>query len=339
MKRLIVLAAAAITMAACCGETHIPKAEDYRTSDPAVEKLLQHIRRKWGTGELNSVMVVKDGKKVVEYYDACYGPDFLNICWSASKTFTATAVGLAVEEGLISLDSSIVCYLKPEQLPEHVSDTLKGITIHNLLRMSSGIKTDPIGPIGSGELQNPTKVTLEKGFNFYPGDCYRYNSFNTYLLGVAVSNVTGEDLCDYLEPRLFKPLGIKNYHWDYSSEGYRCGGWGLYISTESLAKMGLLFLQKGVYNGKRILSEEWVEKATSAQIYQNPERIGEDDRTSGYGYQMWCNSVGGSRLDGAHGQWSFILPDYNAVIVVTGNCNGTNYEMMGVWEHILPLVK
>ena len=341
---------AAVSVVTACSGTgrHLPKAEGYRNDDPAVDSMLCAIRRVHSTGELNSIMLVKDGKKILEYYDCCYGPDFMNICWSASKTFTATAVGFAVQDGLMEVKGHLVDYLKPEQLPQVVSDTLAGLTVYDLLRMSSGLKTDPIGETGSCELKNPALAVLNAGFENLPGEKYRYNSHNTYLLSVAVSNVTGRSLTEYLEEKLFKPLDIRKYHWDVSAEGYNMGGWGLYLPTESMAKMGLFMLNKGVWEGKRLLNEEWFDEATKAQIRQyygkgySEERIASlqnNESNMGYGYQVWMNTHGGFRLDGAHGQFVFVLPEENAVIVLTGNTKDTAPEMEAVWKYLLPLVQ
>lgn len=349
MKKSFVILASAVLLAGCSGiGSHLPKSAEYRTEDPAVDSMLQSIRLIWATSELNSIMVVKDGKKILEYYDCCYGPDFMNICWSASKTFTATAVGFAVQDGLLDVKGRLVDYLKPEQLPRDVSDTLAGLTLYDLLRMSSGLKTDPIGQTSCGKLKTPALTVLESGFENMPGEKYRYNSMNTYLLGVAVSNVTGMALEDYLNEKLFKPLDIRKYHWDKSAEGYNTGGWGLYLPTESLAKMGIFMLNRGVWNGKRLLNDEWFDEATKVQIRQyhgkgySEERIAglqDNDFNMGYGYQVWMNSVGGFRLDGAHGQFVMVLPEHNAVIVLTGNVGNTGPEMEAIWQYLLPLVE
>lgn len=350
MKNLLPLSLVLLAaLTGCCGVgSHLPKAPEYRTEDPAVDSMLQLIRTVQGTGELNSIMVVKDGKKILEYYDCCYGPDFMNICWSMSKTFTATAVGFAVQDGLLNVRDRLVDHLREDQLPDSISDTLATLTLYDLLRMSSGLKIDPIGASGSGKISEPLKEVLAAGFENMPGEKYRYNSHNTYMLSAVVTNVTGRTVADYLDEKLFKPLGIRKYHWDVSREGYNMGGWGLYMPTESLAKMGLFMLGRGVWNGKRLLDEAWFDEATVAQIRQyhgkgySEEKIASlqnNESNMGYGYQVWMNTVGGFRLDGAHGQFVMVLPEYDAVIVLTGHCNNTAPEMAAIWQYLLPLVK
>ncbi len=344
MKRILTLLATAAVLASCCcgpksDTDHLKRADDFGRIDDGIQAYFEDLRAIHSTSELNSVMVLKDGEILAEYYDNCYGPDFRNICWSASKTFTSTAIGFAIQDGLLSLDDKLVDFLNEDQLPETVSDTLAGLSVYDLLRMSSGLKLDPIGDTGSGRLETSTRTVLEGGFVFEPGAKYRYNSHNTYLLSVIVTNVTGKSLSEYLEEKLFDELGIRNYSWDTSREGYDMGGWGLYITTEGLAKMGQFYLQKGQWNGKQLLDPGWFDLAMSAQIYQKGGPVEGDDRASGYGFQMWVNSVGGgARLDGAHGQWVLICPDKNAVIVVTENVNNTPPALKAIWKDIYELI-
>lgn len=111
------------------------------------------------------------------------------------------------------------------------------------------------------------------------------------------------------------------------------GGWGLYITTEALAKMGQFFLQKGEWKGKQLLNKEWMEQAMTAQIYQNGEAVPDDDHANGYGYQMWIGTHNSARFDGAHGQWVIVCPDKNAVIVITQHTNAR--KMIGnVWTRL-----
>lgn len=337
MKKISIILAALLAISACCGTVtdtqHLKRAENYGALDEGVESYLHDLRLCGSTHELNSVMVLKDGEILQEYYDNCYGPDFRNICWSASKTFTATAVGFAVQDGLFGINDKVVDLIPSEMLPDNVSDTLASLDVYNLLRMSSGLKKDAISVIGAGDMETPTKNILSEGFAFAPGEKYKYNSFNTYLLSVIVTNATGKLVEDYLQEKLFRHMGIRNYHWDVSAEGYNMGGWGLYITTEALAKMGQFFLQKGEWKGKQLLNKEWMEQAMTAQIYQNGEADPNDDHANGYGYQMWVCTHNAARFDGAHGQWVFICPDKNAVIVITQHTNARKM-ISKVWTRL-----
>jgi len=337
MKRIHTIILAALLFGACCNtpvkDTPIQKAEDFGRLDSAITEYFQDLRMSKSTDELHSVIVLKDGKMLAEYYDTGYGPDFLNICWSASKTFTATALGFAVQDGLVSVHDKLVDILPEDKLPDTISDTLKTLDLYNLLRMSSGL-IDDIDGIGSLRTQHPCKEGLSKGFTFMPGDHYQYCSLNTYLISVVVTTVTGKTVSEYLEEKLFQPLGIKNYHWDKCNEGYDMGGWGLYITTRSLAKMGQFFLQDGCWNGKQLLDKDWIDQMRTAQIYQNGDTINEPDHNQGYGYQMWLCTHGCYRLDGAHGQWIIICPEKNAVIAITQMCSKTRKMIQDIWPTI-----
>lgn len=339
MKKIFIILAAFCALTSCTqvqsDTKHLRRADDFGRIDGSIHAYLEGLRGVHGTGELNSLMVLKDGEVLAEYYDNCYGPDFRNICWSASKSFTSTAIGFAIQDGLLTLDSKLVDFLDEDMLPETISDTLAGLNVYDLLRMASGLRLDPIGDTGSGRLKNPTRTVLEGGFKFAPGTQYAYNSHNTYFLSVIVTKVTGKLVSEYLQEKLFDELGIRNYVWEVSAEGYEMGGWGLYITTEGLAKMGQFYLQKGKWNGKQLLNEEWCDQAMGIQIIQKGEIEPENERGCGYGYQMWKNTVGGgARFDGAHGQFVLICPDKNAVIVLTGNTTKPYDAIKYVWSEI-----
>lgn len=282
--------------------------------------------------ELHALMVVKDGEVVYEKWDHGYGPDHLHVMWSASKTFTATAVGFAVQDGLLDVTDKVVDFFTPEELPEVRSDRLKKMTVHDLLIMSSGFKDDCIGRADSGEDFDWAAATLASEIVFEPGSRFEYNSMNTYLLSVIVSRVTGKRVDEYLEDKLFSPLGIENYMWKQSPQGYSAGGWGLYMRTEDFAKMGLFMLRKGVWNDKRLLNEEWFDEAMSAQIMQyagqglTPDDVAKmtpDAWNQGYGYQMWMCPEGGCRLDGAWAQLCVLYPEKDLVIAVQAHSDNT----------------
>ena len=181
-----------------------------------------------------------------------------------------------------------------------------------------------------------------------PGTFYTHNSLGTYMLSAIVQKVTGEKVVDYLYPRLFRPLGIVNARWQESPQGINTGGWGLYLKTEDLAKMGQLFLQKGNWNGQQILPEEWVKEASACQVPSLPAGMKPEmlkkakmsaktsDWLQGYGYQMWRCRHNAYRADGANGQYILVLPDKDAVIAVTANIPDMQAELNLIWKYLLP---
>jgi CubicO group peptidase (beta-lactamase class C family) len=169
------------------------------------------------------------------------------------------------------------------------------------------------------------------------------------MLSAIVQKYTGEKLTDYLYPRLFRPLGINNVNWAESAQGINTGGWGLYLKTEDLAKMGQMLLQKGKFNGMQVVPQWWVEEASKAQVQSVMAGINSDmisqlpddfaktsDWLQGYGYQMWRCRHNAFRADGANGQYIIVIPDKNAVVVTTANITDMQEEINLIWKHILP---
>ena len=343
MKRSVLVLAAAFCLAACAPkEAHLPRNGNSGVNTAAFDQLFLDANLVGSTNEMHGVVVLKDGEVIYEKYDPAHSADMKHALWSGSKTFTATAVGLAADDGLLSVDDPVIKFFDASELPAEPSDSLRAMTIWNLLTMSSGFRHDILGETEALAVKNPTYYMLHDSFSFYPGEMFSYNSMNTYLLSVIISKVTGKKLVDYVAERLFKPMGISDFYWKESAEGYNMGGWGLFLRTEDLAKMGQLFLNKGKWNGKQLVSETWIDEAMSVQIMQpRNERPGwpvQEDWVAGYGYQMWRCDNGTFRIDGAWGQWAVISPEKNVVIAV--NCLSQNgqdvlrYVMKDIYDKI-----
>ena len=342
MKRLIVLAAIALLAASCgSGNGPLPRGKASAALDDAFAAYLAAVEE--CKEELHSVMVVQHGKVLEEKF---FVPDTAHVLHSVSKTFTSTAVGFAISEGLLSLDDKIVD-LFPDSVPVNASDTLKRVTVRNLLTMNSGHGTDPTRLIRSGD-DDWIKGFMEWPIEFEPGTCYCYNSLGTYLLSAAVQEVTGEKVVDYLDTRLWKPLGIEKPVWQESPAGINTGGWGLFLHTEDLAKMGLCLLNGGKFGGNQVIPADWVREMSASQVPSCPagmnlsqvEGSGLDPETSdwiqGYGYQMWRCRHGAFRADGAYGQYIIVLPEQDAVVVTTAQIGNMQEEIDLIWDNLLP---
>ncbi len=344
MKRIVLLLS--VVLAASCAGTPgpLPRAKASASLDEAFASYLQAVAD--SAEDLHSVMVLQHGRVLEEKF---FVPDTAHILNSVSKTFTSTAVGFAITEGLLHLDDKIVD-LFPESLPDHVSDTLARVTIRHLLTMNSGHGTDPTYSIRSGE-GDWVKGFMEWPLQYEPGTCYCYNSLGTYVLSAAVQKVTGQKVVDYLDSRLWQPLGIEKPFWQESPAGINTGGWGLFLKTEDLAKMGQLLLQGGKWNGKQILPAEYVAEATRAQVPCQPSWIRADkvaesgltpensDWVLGYGYQIWRCRHNAYRADGAGGQYIIVIPEKDAVVVNTAALQDMQAELNLVWDYILPALK
>ncbi|MDU4697070.1 MAG: serine hydrolase [Paenibacillus sp.] len=282
--------------------------------------------------ELHSLMLVRHGHVAVEGWWAPYGPDLPHMLFSLSKSFTSTAIGMAVQEGKLSVDDPVVSFF-PEDAPKDISPNLAAMRIKHLLMMGTGHAVDTMGPLAEAKDGNWVKAFLALPVEHEPGTVFVYNTGATYILSAILQQVTGETLLQYLQPRLFEPLGIANPTWESCPRGINTGGFGLKVTTEDIAKFGQLYLQKGLWQGERLLDESWVDAATSKQISNGDG--GDSDWAQGYGYQFWRCRHGIYRGDGAFGQFCIVLPEQEAVLAMTSGTNDLQGVLNGVWEHLL----
>jgi hypothetical protein len=157
----------------------------------------------------------------------------------------------------------------------------------------------------------------------------------TFMLSALIQQTSGVRLTEYLEPRLFEPLGIAQYVWHRNTDGFDTGGWGLEVTTDAIGRFGLLYLQGGVWEGRQLLSPGWVEQATAKQVENGP---GDSDWNQGYGYQFWRCRHGAYRADGAFGQFCVIHPDLDLVVVTTAAMDDLGEGIQSIWDEILPAV-
>ncbi len=288
-----------------------------------------------GITEFHSFMIIRHGKVVAEGWWDPFRPDLKHTLYSASKSFTSTAVGLAVSENKLSIDDKLISFF-PEYLPDSVSPYLAELEIRDMLSMSTGQRRE-----SSTMNDEWVKAFMETPVDIEPGTRYRYSSLASFMLSATVQKVTGEKVIDYLTPRLFEPLGIEGADWETNPEGINTGGWGLRLKTEDLAKLGLLYLNKGNWKGKQILPEEWVEEATSLKIQQNPNmtqarRDSSNDAVQGYCWQFWRAKNNSYMSNGAFGQFILIMPEKDAIVVFTAESSDMWGELGMVWKFIYP---
>lgn len=284
--------------------------------------------------EWHSFMLLRHGNVVAEGWWKPFEPQFKHTLYSLSKSFTSTAIGLLVKEGKISVDDPVTSFFKDE-LPADISDNLSKMKIKNLLTMNTGHEEDTLGKMRNGT-DTWTKTFLSHPVKFEPGTHFLYNTGATYMLGAIVYKVTGDKLEDYLKSRLFKPLDITGYDWEISPDGLNTAGYGLRIKTEDIAKFGQLYLQKGKWNSKQILTENWVDEATK---YQTSSNEGDSDWSQGYGYQFWRCKPGFYRGDGAYGQYCIVMPQHDAVLAVNSESWDMQKSMNIMWENLLPAMQ
>jgi len=267
---------------------------------------------------LHSFMLLRHGKVVAEGWWQPHSAGELHVMHSFSKSVSCTAAGFAIAEGKLKLDDPVVKFF-PDYVPADASANLRAMTIRDLMTMTSGHEKEPKFVEGPDWL----KTFFNAPVPHAPGTHFLYNSANIYVLSAIVQKVTGQTLLDYLRPRLFEPLGIDHPVWELSPQGFNLGFAGLHLRTEDVAKYGQFYLQKGQWNGQQLLPAAWAEASVSKQV-PNDEGTGarhDTDSRQGYGYCFWLARHGAYRASGAYGQFSFVMPEQDAVLAITANAS------------------
>lgn len=255
---------------------------------------------------MHKLMFLRHGYVIAECAFEPYDMGTWHVSYSMCKSIVGMAIGILVDEGLLSLDEKLTDIFSSRFSP--FGFFRKPVTVRNLLNMSSGVDFSEAGAISGNDWR---KSFLESGFKFDPGTQFEYNSMNTYMLSAIVTEKTGKSLFDFCKERIFTPMGIQKVFWESCPQSITKGGWGLFIKAEDMAKLGQLYLQKGKWDGKQIVSESWVEESTKWQIETD-----KDDNCH-YGYQLWINDdrPGSYAYNGMLGQNVFVYPDIDMVVV------------------------
>ena len=301
-----------------------------RVSVKAVNKFFKTISS--GIGEIHAVEIYQNDGLLMRISPAPYQPTDKREIYSLSKSFTSTAIGFLCDEKKLS-EEDYIKDIFPDKLPEKVSENLEKMQIKHILSMNTGHDSCAMSEmVQSGDA---ARAFLAKEVKFEPGTHFVYNTGATCMLSCVTERITGMKLLDFLTWKLFMPLGISGVRWNSVPDGTNEGGCGIHVSCDDIAKLGLLYLHKGVWNGKRILSEKWVETATH-QVSDNSGN-GTPDWCAGYGYQFWMNSREGFRGDGAFGQLCIVLPERNMVVAVQAELGDMQAEIDAVMELVYHL--
>lgn len=265
--------------------------------------------------DVHGLMMIRHGKVIAEHWWEPYAPQFQHAMYSATKTFTGTAVGFAVQEGLLDIEDKVISFF-PDLLPDTISPQLASLTVNHLLTMSVGHASTRYA--GSGLSQ--VKLFLAAEFAHDPGTSFAYNITASHMLSHIISKVSDVTILEYLKPRLLDPLDIKDVIWEMDNDGYNMGNGGSHMKTSDMAKMGLFLLNKGLWNGQQLLNPEWIEAATTPHIFQHPEwtkeeiENAEDDGAQGYGYQIWMGRNNSYRAIGGQNQLIMVIPEYDFIL-------------------------
>ncbi len=280
--------------------------------------------------DIYRVNILKNGETVVRFALPPYSCEDVQHVYSLSKTFTATAIGMLVDEGKLSVDDYMTD-LFPEKISETISPNLKALQLKHLLSMNTGHEECVMWKIK--EEEDIVKAFFAQEIEHAPGTHFAYNNSATYMLSATVNKFAGKCLFDFLWERLFEPMGMTEVYWAKYHDGNNNGAVGLHISLDSMAKLGQMYANGGVYEGRRYLSEKWVKEATSIQSDNSGN--GNPDWCSGYGYQIWMNADGGYRGDGAFGQLIFIKDDFVvAMNAFTADMQGEITDTVAMLENL-----
>ncbi len=267
--------------------------------------------------KLHTIMIIKDNKLIFDIPFFPYDLNTWNYTFSMSKSITCLAIGMLIDEKKLDLNDALIKYFA-DDMPTFYRLRFKDITIEHLLTMSTGVTFSELGGIAYDDW---VKAYVTSSFKFFVGSQFDYNSMNSYMLAAIIKKVTGYNMMDYLYERLWKPLDIKNVHWDKCPKGIEKGGWGLYLSPIDMAKIGLLYLNKGKWNDVQLVSQNWIDTVTKYHISVS-DRFGDYD----YGYHVWVKRNANTYLlNGMFGQNVVVLPELKTIIVTTAG-NSDNFQ-------------
>jgi CubicO group peptidase (beta-lactamase class C family) len=284
-------------------------------------------------GGLHSLMLLRHGQVAAAGWWQPYAADRPHMLFSLSKSFTATAVGLAIAEGRLTLDDPVLAFF-PEEAPARASRNLAAMRVRHLLSMNTGHAEDTIPSLLRRRDGDWARAFLSAPVKLKPGSHFEYNSGASYMLSAIVQRLTGMPIVEYLQPRLFEPLGIAPPRWETCPKGVNAGGWGLNLKTEDIARFGQLYLQKGLWGGQRLLPATWVEQASA--FHSDNSHRETPDWQQGYGLHFWLCRHGAYRGDGAFGQYCIVMPAQEAVLAITSGVRDMQAVLDQVWAHLLP---
>jgi CubicO group peptidase (beta-lactamase class C family) len=275
--------------------------------------------------EFHSYMILKKGKVILEGAFSPYQLNERHYLFSLTKSFTSIAIGIASDEGLLSLEDPITKYLSFNTVNEYTNE----ITIKHLLTMTAGDKDSIFSHPDIQKTKNWLDLYFSGDFDEV-GSTFNYSTSSSYLLSVIISKVTNKNVNDYLYPRLFKQLDIAKPAHDRCPRGFNTGGYGMRLKTEDVAKFGQMLLNQGTVDGVELVSKEYIKAATSKQV-ANGEDLN-SDWNQGYGYQFWQCRHGAYRGDGAFGQYCVVIPNLEMVIALNGSLIEMQKPLDLIWD-------
>jgi CubicO group peptidase (beta-lactamase class C family) len=303
-------------------------------SSNAIQSFLNIIREK--SINLHSFMLLRHGKVAAEGHYRPFGESLLHPIFSISKTVTSAAIGIAIGEGLLTLEDRIADFF-PDKIDGELHPYTGMMTIRHLLMMAT------VHPKSTNtQVDDWVHSFLNTPPSHPPGTVFAYDTTGTHTLCAILQKVTGMTVHEYLQPRLFEPIGIGTMKWESCPMGINKGGSGIWWTTEDLARFGQLYLQQGVWQGRQVLPQGWAELSSSRQIDNSHTRFLLEGR-NGYGYQIWRSRHNSYCFFGMGGQFVLVIPERDTVFVSTANTllhkDGHQMILDSFWEALYPALR
>jgi CubicO group peptidase (beta-lactamase class C family) len=284
---------------------------------------------------LHSLLIIRNGAIVYEKYFGSNHQDTPHILYSVTKSFTSTLVGIALDQGKLSGVEERVVDLLPDWSFDQLSAEKQAMTLEDLLTMTSGLAWEE-GDTAYQSLyrsEDGVSAVMDLPMISEPGSKFKYCSGCSHVLNGILAQALDADVGKFANKNLFEPLGITQYQWETDRQGIPIGGWGLYLTSRDMAKLGYLFLNNGQWDGKQVVSDGWVKKATTERVI--------DGLATGYGYQWWVYPEKGAYAAvGRAGQTIYVVPALNLIIVTTADIPGGHDPIFDLIDHdILPAVE
>ncbi|MEJ2206348.1 MAG: serine hydrolase [Gemmatimonadota bacterium] len=332
------LAAGACNWDATGPETRYPDALAHAVNPEILEQAYGRAR---GTQGIRSLLVQRDGVLIAEEYFQGAPADSLYQVWSVTKSIMSILTGIALERGdLTSLDQTLADFLTP--VVDSLPDDKGRISIRNLLTMTCGLEWHELDGGGQyGEwVGSPDMIqyVIDLPWERAPGEAFHYHTGCTHLLSAVLTEATGTPMLDFARQHLLGPLGIEQAEWWTDERGYYTGGMGLHLRPRDMVRIGELFLREGVWEGIRVVPEEWVRESTASHVATgHAVPFGPE-----YGYLWWVGRGQGRDFyfaNGYGGQFILVSPDLELVVVATSTWRDLTWEEAGSqWGGVIDVV-
>lgn len=318
---------------------------------------------------IDSLTVFRNGYKVADYYpNPNYPRDEMHVIHSVTKSIVSALVGIAIQRGFIDSVDTRVIDMFPQRTFDQMDDRKKSLTIRDLLTMQTGLHSRDSylysheGLFALQQSNDWLQHALSLPMAANPGERFDYSNISTFLLGAVLAEATGTDVLTFARQTLFEPLGIGNVKWEWTDDGFPIAWARMWMTPDDLAKIGLLYLQQGRWDGRQIIPASWIEESRTAFAFPkntvdvlNQDMSRDSDASirnwvaqrfvrpfsDGYGYQWWLDRNGNYAALGTSGQYLIVAPGQNLIFVATSKSRGVSQFKPAAlfYDYVLPAIQ